>query len=127
VIQAKNGNIIFKNYKEFNNFCRKKIKPEVEENLEKKIQAEINKYHQSLEKAKELQTQQLISLLIPIVSTSLFNAYKFGEERQEPCLQQVVKNLKECTDEDIFSWDEYKEFCEKKGKKYFDVVEVENE
>lgn len=81
------------------------------------------KHKNELEKAIDSAGERAVTLLIPIISTSLHEVYGFGEERQKPCIQKVMEVFRECVSNNVFDWDEYREFCKQKGKKCF--VEVE--
>lgn len=107
---CKNGQIIFKNRAEFNAEVNKHFKPLIEKEVSSKVQ-----------QAKDEAVKQVMNLMLPVLTTSLFNAYGYEESEQEPCIKQFIKNMNECTEENIFEWDEYREFCEKKGKKYFEM------
>lgn len=109
MIKAKDGRLIFDNVKDLNIEINRRIKPLIDKEIEKHSNAKV---------------QEIMTMLLPVLSTSLYEAYKFSEEKQELCILRVIKNMTECTEENIFEWDEYKEFCEKKGKKFF-MMEVE--
>lgn len=83
------------------------------------------KHRNEIRKVSDMAAQRAITLLIPILSTSLHETYGFGEEKQKKCIQNVLANLKMANNENIIEWEEYKVFCEKKGKKCF--VEIQDE
>lgn len=114
----------FNNKKEFNEAVNKKFKP--------LLNAEIEKYHkiydEEIEKIRQNAegnaTKRAITLLLPVMSTSLYETLHIGEDKQEKVIQRLAEIMMECTNENIYEWPEYKEFCEKKGLKYFEM-EVE--
>lgn len=111
---CKNGQIIFKNRAEFNAEVNRHFKPLIAAEVSKKVQ-----------QAKDEAVKQVMNLMLPVLTTSIFETYGFEDDKQELCIRQFIKNMNECTEENIFEWDEYREFCEKKGKRYFDIMEVE--
>lgn len=83
------------------------------------------KHRNEIRKVSDIAAQRAVTLLIPILSTSLYESYGFGEQKQKICIQNVLANLKMVADENIIEWQEYKDFCEQKGKKCFAEVEHE--
>jgi len=115
VIKAKNGTMIFENVKEFNEAVNRKYKPLIEE--------EIKKYQANLEIAKREATKDALIMLLPIVSTALYEAYNFGEKRQEKFIEYFLTHMA-CINQGITDLEQYREFCKDQGYKYFNVVEI---
>jgi short-subunit dehydrogenase involved in D-alanine esterification of teichoic acids len=108
----------FKDRKEFNEAVNRKFKP--------LLDAEIEKYNATLkEEIKKIKMQELIETILPVISTTLYETYKFADKKQEPFMQKLVDNIQECINQGIFDTEEYKEFCKQKNKRYFDMEVVE--
>lgn len=114
--RTKNGQIIFDNIKDLNEEINRKYKP--------KIDAAIREYHETLKVAKREATKDALILLLPIGCTALYEAYGFGEKRQDRFIEYFSTHM-ECIDKGITEIEQYREWCKEQGYKYFDVVEVE--
>jgi hypothetical protein len=108
---AKNGNIIFKNRAELNLITKQKVYETIQD---------------ALKKAKQDATREAIELLIPIACTAIYEAYGFGEKRQEAFLEYMGRHL-ECIQDGVTTIDQYEDWCKDNKIKYFKVAEVEHE
>ena len=108
----------FRNKKEFNAAVNKKIKP--------LINAEIEKYHKNLEQAKIDATNEALVLLLPIVCTSLYEAFGFAEVRQDKFLDYFSIHM-QCIEDGVTSLDQYQQWCQDNNVRYFKCIEVEKE
>lgn len=121
----KYGGITFTSKKELSEYFTKMIEPD----FNNRIEEEVKKYNATLEEsilkgikeAKEHEMKRAITLLFPVMTTSLYEALHLNEEKQKKVIQRLAEIMQECTEENIFEWDEYREFCEKKGKRYFEM------
>lgn len=109
--RCKNGEIHFKNMAELNAETNRRIKLILEK--------EIKKY-------KQAATKEALILLLPLVCTALYEAYGFGEKRQEKFINYFQMHM-ECINDGITELEQYRAWCVEQGYKYFDVIEVENE
>lgn len=114
--RCKNGQIIFDSTLDLTQEINRRVQPLIDK--------EIEKYHANLEQAKIEATKEALILLLPIACTSLYEAYGFGEVRQQKFIDYFVKHM-ECVNMGVTDLEQYREFCVEQGLKYFEMEEVE--
>lgn len=117
-IKAANGNIIFPDMKNVTDFFNIKAKPMIEEAIEN--------YHSKVEEVKQDATKEALILLLPIVCTSLYESYGFGEKRLQKFIEYFLIHM-ECINNGVTDLQQYKDFCKDQNWRFFDMVEVKNE
>lgn len=119
--KAKDGRLIFDDIKDLNTEINRRIKPKVDKAIEE--------YHSMLEsevgKVKVQATLDASTLMLPIISTCLYEAYGFGVKRIEKFVEYFNKHL-ECINDGITTPDQYQEWCKEQGYKCL-IVEAEDE
>ncbi|MBP1924614.1 hypothetical protein J2Z76_000467 [Sedimentibacter acidaminivorans] len=100
----------FNNKKEFNEAVNKKFKPLINAEVEKLHAA----YAKEMEEAKIQATMDASTMMLPLIATSLYEAYGFGQKRIEKFIEYFNKHL-ECIGDGITSADQYEDWCKEKG------------
>ena len=116
MIRTKDKKIIYDSIKEVSEDFNRRAKPMIDE--------AIADYHKKLEQAKQESTKEALILLLPIVCTSLYEAYNFGEVRQQKFIDYFVRHM-ECINLGVTDIEQYREFCVEQGLKFFDIEGVE--
>lgn len=119
--KAKDGRLIFDNTKDLTTEINRRIRPQ--------LNAEIDKLHKTYDeqiaKVKEQATVDASTMMLPIIATSLYEAYGFGYKRIEKFVEYFNKHL-ECINDGITTADQYVDWCKEQGYKCL-IVEAEDE
>jgi hypothetical protein len=107
---AKNNPYNFNNKKEFNEAVNKKFKPLINAEVVK-LQAA---YAKEIEGVKAQATLDASTMLLPMIATSLYEAYGFGQKRIERFVEYFNKHL-ECISDGVTTADQYEDWCKEKG------------
>lgn len=108
--KTKDGKIIFDNTLELNRTIKQKIKPMI---------ADITA------QAKQEATKEALQLMFPIACNALYEAYGFGQKRQEQFLKYFNIHL-QCLDEGVTTLDDYEKWCKDSKIKTFKTLEEKN-